>query len=75
MLRSVFGIACIGTCVSLYHSTRQNIIIQCFISDWGGWTGRAYLGRPGRWAAEVDLVAHGAAETAAGDGAGGRHGL
>lgn len=35
-----------------------------------------HLGRPAGWAGEVDLVAYGAAEAAAGDGGvGGRHGV
>lgn len=32
-----------------------------------------YFWRPGRWAGDVDFVADGAAETAAGDGVGWRH--
>lgn len=34
-----------------------------------------YLGRPTLWAGEVDFVADGAAEAAAGDGVAWRHGL
>lgn len=39
-----------------------------------GKLGLPYFGGRGGWVAEVDLVANGAAETAAGDGFGGRHG-
>ena len=39
----------------------------------GGGVGVIYFGGPGVWAGEIDLVADGAAETAAGDGGWGRH--
>ncbi len=58
------ALACVCLCdfVSIY------IVTGVGKRDW------LYFGRPARWAGEVEFVADGAAETAAGDGICWRHG-
>lgn len=71
--RCVCGIGCIGMCGSFC------ILLLVEFSTWvdmfggGGCLNGDYFGRPAGWAGDVNFVADGAAETAAGDGVGWRH--